>query len=454
MERYFSLVEKNPRRGTPLDRVYGYHVERGSLDAFIKSYRDRLDKKPDDGAAWLILGLLEFQRGQDAAAVTALEPPKQPAPMTPCPPSTWARPSSWSASPIMPPRHSNAHSPESPLVPTSSTSSRPWDASTSAPRKTTRHCKSGTVSKHLPGRPARPGTDRPALAEENQSASRSPSLRGSFQKAADPFRQVQLAIAGGRPESSTRASQDALHDFEAMLAKLRPDSWLHRDVRSKIEEVFLRNDDQAGLVAYYEQWTKKEPDDVEALVRLGRPWPRMGRAAEAQTWFDKAVKLAPSRRDLRLALISQLVQDQKFAEAAKSSTRPSTRPTPTTPTHYATGEHWSSATAPRLRPERKAAAAAIWRKMLAAKPNDPVTTAQVADLLRQAELTDQASSSIARPPSWPQPIPSITNIIGEYLHNLKRPDEAKAAWAKIAEGSIEMPGPWQGSPRSCPDSDT
>ncbi len=73
MERFLSLVEKNPRRGTPLDRVYGYHVERGSLDEFIKSYRERLDKKPDDGAAWLILGLLEFQRGQDAAAVTALK---------------------------------------------------------------------------------------------------------------------------------------------------------------------------------------------------------------------------------------------------------------------------------------------------------------------------------------------------------------------------------------------
>ena len=73
MERFLSLLERNPRRGTALDRVYGYHVERGSLDDFIKSYRDRLDKKPNDGTAWLILGLLEFQRGQDAAAVTALQ---------------------------------------------------------------------------------------------------------------------------------------------------------------------------------------------------------------------------------------------------------------------------------------------------------------------------------------------------------------------------------------------
>ena len=45
-ERYLSLLEKNPRRGTALDRVYGYHVERGSLDAFIKSYRTAWPRTP------------------------------------------------------------------------------------------------------------------------------------------------------------------------------------------------------------------------------------------------------------------------------------------------------------------------------------------------------------------------------------------------------------------------
>ncbi len=77
-----------------------------------------------------------------------------------------------------------------------------------------------------------------------------------------------------------------------------------------------------GLVNYYEQWTKRETEDVEALVRLGRTLAGMGRAAEAHVWFDKAVKLAPTRRDLRLALISQLVQDQKFAEAASEYRSP------------------------------------------------------------------------------------------------------------------------------------
>ncbi len=76
---------KEPRRGTALDRVYGYHVERGSLDAFIKSYQDRLAKNTKDGAGWLILGLLEGQRGQDAAAVAALRQAETTRPDDPLP---------------------------------------------------------------------------------------------------------------------------------------------------------------------------------------------------------------------------------------------------------------------------------------------------------------------------------------------------------------------------------
>src|SRR4051794_4016259 len=48
MERFLTLLEKNPRRGTALDRVYGYHVERGTLDGLIKTYQDRTAKDPKD----------------------------------------------------------------------------------------------------------------------------------------------------------------------------------------------------------------------------------------------------------------------------------------------------------------------------------------------------------------------------------------------------------------------
>src|SRR5262249_40090556 len=77
MDRFLTVLEKNPRRGTALDRLYGYHVERGTLDKFIATFTDRTKKDPADGTAWLLIGLLEAQRGKEANAVTAFKQAEQ-----------------------------------------------------------------------------------------------------------------------------------------------------------------------------------------------------------------------------------------------------------------------------------------------------------------------------------------------------------------------------------------
>ena len=70
-ERFVSVLEKSPRRGTALERVYGHHVEFGSLDKFIEDLQTRVKENPADGTGWMLLGLFEAQRGQDADAVDA-----------------------------------------------------------------------------------------------------------------------------------------------------------------------------------------------------------------------------------------------------------------------------------------------------------------------------------------------------------------------------------------------
>ena len=265
MERFLSLLEKNPRRGTPLDRVYGYHVERGSLDAFIKSYRDRLEKNPNDGTAWLILGLLEFQRGQDAAAVTALTKAEETRKEDPLPSYYLGQ-----ALVLIGQPENAALAFERALRQARRTDL--LDIFQSLGRvyqRTQKNDQALEVWNRLeaifPGDPRVQEQIAAALADENQPAAALPRFEALAKRASDPFRQVQLAISAADLKVRLGRSQDALHDFEAMLAKLRPDSWLHREVRRKIEEVFLRNDDQAGLVAYYQSWTKKNPT-------TSKPW--------------------------------------------------------------------------------------------------------------------------------------------------------------------------------------
>ena len=44
LERFVAVLEKNPRKGTALDKVYAFHVERGSLDSLIAANRARVAK--------------------------------------------------------------------------------------------------------------------------------------------------------------------------------------------------------------------------------------------------------------------------------------------------------------------------------------------------------------------------------------------------------------------------
>jgi tetratricopeptide (TPR) repeat protein len=439
MERFLSLLEKNPRKGTALDRVYGYHVERGSLDTFIKTYRDRVAKAPGDGPGWLILGLLEGLRGQDAASVTALRQAEAARPDDPLPPYYLGQ-----ALVLVGQPEQAAAAFERALQrkPARNDLLEIFQALGRVYQRTQKTDQALQVWNRLetlfPNDPRVQEQIAAALAEENQAAVALPRYEALAKKAVDPFRQVQLAIQAADLKVMLGRSDDALKDFEAMLAKLRPDSWLHREVRRKIEEVFLKNDDQPGLVAYYEKWTKREPEDIEALVRLGRTLASMGRAAEALPWYEKAIKLAPSRRDLRLALISQLAGEQKFAEAAQQYEALDQAD----PQNPDTLRDWGALVlrdTSKPAPERKAAAAAVWRKLLIPKPNDPVTTAQVADLLRQADLTDDALALYRKAAELAPNNPQYHEYIGEFLHNLKRTDEAKTAWARIADGPNKNP---------------
>ena len=65
--RFLTLLRKQPRPGTALDRVYAFHVEQGTLDEFTSSLTDEASSGDADGAASMLLGFVELQRGRDSS---------------------------------------------------------------------------------------------------------------------------------------------------------------------------------------------------------------------------------------------------------------------------------------------------------------------------------------------------------------------------------------------------
>jgi tetratricopeptide (TPR) repeat protein len=434
MERFLGLLEKAPRRGTALDRVYGYHVERGTLDEFLRSYRDRAAKDPKDATAWLLLGLFESQRGRDAAAVEALRKAEALAADDPLPSYYLGQ-----ALVLVGRPEEAAEAFERALArkPARSDLLEIYQALGRVHQRAQRNDKALEVWRRLerlmPDDLRVQEQVATALAEEGQGGEALPRFEALARKVGDPYRKVRLRTEAAELKVRLGRVDEALGDLESVLGGLEPESWLHREVRRKVEEVFLRNDDQAGLAKYYERWIARNPDDVDALARLGRSLALQGRSAEARRWLDKAVALAPSRRELRLALVDQLVREGKVGEAAAQYEA------------LAKVEHNNPDTLrewgrlllrDQSRPEaqRKAEAAKVWRRLAEARPKDPVVAAQVADLFRQAEMPEEAIAFYKKAIELAPGAPQYREYLGEYYHNLKRPDEALAAWGEIAAG--------------------
>lgn len=71
-----DLLIKRPTTGTALERVFGYHVERGTIGDLLKTLTDKAQSttnSDESGRLYLLAGLLHLERGEDARAAVALE---------------------------------------------------------------------------------------------------------------------------------------------------------------------------------------------------------------------------------------------------------------------------------------------------------------------------------------------------------------------------------------------
>jgi tetratricopeptide (TPR) repeat protein len=432
VRRFLTVLEKNPRRGTALDRIYGHHVERGSLDKIVGQYSERTKKDPTDGTAWMVIGLLESQRGRDARAVEAF-------------------------------RQAEKHLPDNALASYYLGQSlvlvgRPEQAALAFERAIERkpnradlldifqalgrvHQRAQHTEKALAawGRLEKLFPDdrrvqeqiASTLAEEGQYAEALPRFEKLAKSGDDSYQQATFRMEAAELKVRLKQTDKALADFEELLTQLNPDSWLHREVRRKIEDVFLRSDDQAGLARYYEKWLGKNAEDVEVMARLARTLATQGRSPDSRKWLEKALEKASTRRDIRQTLIDQLVFEQKYAEAA-TQYEAMDKADPNNPD---TLRDWGKVLlrdSARPEAERKKAALAVWKRLLDKRPKDPVTAAQVADLMRSANLVEDAIALYQRAIELAPTSPQYREYLGEYYHSLKRRDDALAAWKPMA----------------------
>lgn len=434
IERFLTVLERNPRRGTALDRIYGFHVERGTLDKLVETYRQRTAQDVADGAAWMILGLLESQRGCDAAAVAAYQTAEK------AEVKNYLAPYYLGQSLVLVGQPEAAAAaferaierkpPPAELLEVFQALGRVYQR---AQRNEQALAVWARLEKLFPDDARVQEQIASTLAEEGQHAEALTRYQKLAQSTKDRYRQSLFRMEAGELQLKLGQTAEALAAFEAMLGELNPDSWLYREVRRRIEEAFLRNDDRAGLAKYYAGWLEKHADDVDAMARLAHALATQGRVPEAQTWLEKAIKLAPSRKQLRLTFIEQLVYDQRWPEAI-AQYEALDKSDPDNPDYLRDWGQLILRDKTRDEAERKQAATGVWRRLASSRPKDPLAATQAADLFRHAEMTEEALQLYRRAVELDPDSAQYREYLGEYYHALKRSDEALAAWREIAAG--------------------
>ncbi len=434
-DRFQKVLDTTPRRGTALDRLYGYHVERGSLEKLLQGYDERIKADPKDGKAWLIKGLIESQRGKDALAVAAYRKAEELLPENAIAsyylgqslvlvgqPEAAAQ--AFERSITRKPNRNDLLDVFQALGRVYQRSQRPEKALETWNRLEKLYPDDARVQEQI----------TTTLIEEGQFAQALPRLVKLAAATEDKYRQATFLMDIADLKVKLKKTPEALADFEKLLSDLNPESWLYRDVRRRIEEVFLKNDDLAGLAKYYEKWLEKNPTDVEAVARLAKNLVAQGRAPDARGWLEKGIVAAPGNKSLRQALIDQYAAEQNFTAAA-GQYEVLAKNDPGNPDILRDWGRLIMRDTAKPEAERKAAAVAIWKKILEKKPTDPVITSQVADLLRGANISDEAIALYKKAIELAPNAAQYREYLGEYYHSLKKSEEALATWRPIADGT-------------------
>ena len=434
-KKFQQLLERNPRFGTALDRFYGHHAERGTLDELIDEYTARTSADESDGKAWMMIALIQARRGRDKECIAAFQAAEKSRPEDALAPLYLAQRLMLSG---LPDQAAEAFERALKNKP-----SRPdqLEAYQTLGRIHQRAGRSeealdawNRLEKAFPRDLKVQESIAAILVEENQLEDALKRYEGLIKKTRDNYSRVQFGIRAAEIKQRLGRKPEAIQQFESLLANLKPESWLHRDVRDRIEESFRQSFDYDGLIQYYEGWLKTHTDDIDAMGRVAQILSNQSRKKDAEVWFNRALKLAPGNTTLRTLLINQLEQEGEFAAAIREYEQLDEQD-PGNPDHIRRWGELILKDASRSVAKQKSDAANVWKKLLVDKEDDPVSITTVADLMRTAKINDRAIELYRQAIELAPEEPRYREHLGEFFHSLNRRDDAVKTWEEIAGGT-------------------
>ena len=480
-ERFLQVLERNPRRGTALDKVVEFHLDHESLDELITRMREQAEATDheDAGRAWLVVGLIEASQGNAEAAQPALERADELLSKSAVASFSLGQNlmtlNRWEDAAAALERAIQRKPAPTDLLDVFQTLGRVLQRLAPGDKVVEVWAR---LEKLVPDDPRVPLLIAKTLLDDGHWEAALPRFEALAKATKDLYQRSEFELEAVDLRLKLGQFEKALTEADRLLGGLKQDHWLFRETRRRVEEAFLTKDDAAGLIKHYEERLVKQPEDIDAVVRLSRTLVSIDRRKDARTRLEAGIKLAPTSVDLRLELIELLQSDQQFAEAiaqyeqldriepnnpdyirdwgfvilkqtdealGEGLPTPPKRPTEGLPEREPAatkaetsgpGERRGQET--RAERDRVAAAkqaATIWRKLVDAKPKDASVASQVAGLMASADksLLGDAAELLRTAIELELEVLSHREQLGEVLDSDGKKEESLAAWRSMAE---------------------
>ena len=130
-----------------------------------------------------------------------------------------------------------------------------------------------------------------------------------YQKALRQMRVAEILAQAGR-------KNEAVEKYRAVFAVSAESSWLEREVLARVNALFSREDDTAGLRAFYDQLRETYPRRVVVKKEAARILMASGEGDESVAMFREVLKVLPGDREARDEFIALLEGAGRFKDAA------------------------------------------------------------------------------------------------------------------------------------------
>lgn len=431
--RYLSLLKRNPRPGTAFDRVFAFYADRGTLEEFREELRESGQQTNGDGSSWVIAGLVseklrdfdtaveEFRRAEQVRTDDAV--------------TCWLL--------------GRASFSSGNLDEAADALERALGKSPARADQSEIYPELGRIYQRL-NRPEKaleiwkrfeeafPGDSRvqEEIAVELQKAGlHEEALQRMSRLAAssrDPQKNVQFSIRIAELQQELGDVEAARSTLKGVAGRLRPGSWLFNDLRSRIDDSYLQTQDYSGLIMYYRSVLKLDPDDTDAMSRVGRFLDAIGQPEEAEEWLKKATKKAPGDVALSESLISHYMRHSKFAYASDEYLRLAEE----TQLSSEQIESWGNVCLQNeslSESARAKQAVEIWTRITTSTPNEPSAYIRVAELVARTTESEQAEAFYRRAIELAPSDIRYREQLGNYYRQSGRFADAAATWISMAK---------------------